>query len=250
MINRKSIPILILLLLLLAGACKKETISVPTDEEILGNFVKPAVTGEYIYPIQPGTPAWAGLGSYTEMIDTTQIPDRVLDTISTWGLLESCLTYPLYGDYAAFNNQVSYINDLEQSNHGFKELLSRADAPLVILYFYRHWDVALYPDFMKRNFTELVIGSDGFISKLNERQQLYLISVALGKKQKQKEAYTGTIPPYSYFVMANSMIHYGCKPFVEYCAADKPTLQDGYFYWRINSSYEKIEEYSRSLLKL
>lgn len=250
MINRKSMQLIILLLAILLGACKRETISVPTDEEILGNLVISAFKGEYIYPIRPGTPEWANLSSHTEMIDTTQIPDFVLDTISTWGLLESCFNYPLYGDYAAFNNQISYINDLVQSNNGLKELLSREDAPLIVLYFYRHWDISLYPDFLKRNFIELVIGSDDFISKLNERQQLYLISVALDKKQKQEETYSGSIPPYSFFVMANSMIHYGYKPFVEYCATDKPTVPNGYFFWRINSSCEKIEEYSRSLLNL
>jgi hypothetical protein len=250
MINRKSKYIIILLLPMLMGACKKETSSVPTDEEILGNIAKPAITGEYIYPIQPGTPEWANLSSHAEMIDTTQIPDLVLDTISTWGLLESCLKYPLYGDFSAFNNQISYINDLEQSNKGFKELLSREDAPLVMLYFYRHWDISLYPDFLKRNFIELVLGSDNFISKLNGRQQLYLISLSLDKKLKQEATYSGSTPPYSFFVMANSMIHYGYKPFVEYCSTEKPTLPDGYFFWRINSSCEKIEEYSRSLLNL
>jgi len=250
MINRKSAYLFIVLVTMLAGACEKESVSVPTDEEILGKMVKPAFTGAYIYPVVPGTAAWASLTSHTQMVDTTQIPDLVLDTISTWGLLESCLTYPLYGDYAAFNNEVAYINDLEQSNKGLKELLSREDAPLIMLYYYRHWDITLYPDFFKRNFLELIIGSDNFISKLNERQQLYLISVALDKRQKQDEAYEGTIPPYSYFVMANAMTHYGYKPFIEYCAEEKPTLPDGYFYWRINASYEKIEEYSRSLLNL
>ena len=250
MINQNLKYLFIVLLPLLLGACKKETVSVPTDEEILGTIVKPAKTGEYIYPIQPGTPEWATLGSHDEMIDATQIPDLVLDTISTWGLLESCLKYPLYGDFSAFNNKVSYINDLVQSNHGFKELLSREDAPQVMLYFYRHWDITLYPNFLKRNFIEFILGSDGFISKLNGRQQLYLISVALDKKQKQEAAYQGSIPPYSYYVMANAMIHYGYNPFIEYCATEKPTLPDGYFYWRINSSYEKIEEYSRALLNL
>jgi hypothetical protein len=250
MYNGRSIHLIILLLGILLGACEKEPVSVPDDEEILGNIEKPAITYEYIYPIQPGTPEWANLSSHDEMIDTTQIPDFVLDTISTWGLLESCLKYPLYGDYFAFNNQISYINDLEQSNNGFKELLSREDSPLIVLYFYRHWDISLYPDFIKRNFIELVIGSDNFISKLKERQLLYLISVALDKKQKQDETYSGSIPPYSFFVMANSLIHFGYIPFVEYCATDKPTLPDGYFFWRINSTSEKIEEYSRSILNL
>lgn len=248
--TQKSLFFIILLLGMFLSSCNKENISVPTDNEILGSTVKPLLIDEYIYPIQPGTPEWAKLQSHTEMLEAIQIPDSVLEKITTWGLLESCFKYPLYGDCAAFNDQVGYINDLTQTFSGFKELLSREDAPKIILYFFRHWDVSLYPDFIKRNFIELTIGSDSFLSKLNERQLLYLISLALDMKDKENEYYTSSLPPYSFFVMANSMIHYHFKPFLDYCAVNKNPLPDGYFFWRINSSCEKIEEYSQRLLNL
>jgi hypothetical protein len=250
MINRRSIHLIIILLSILLGACKKETVSVPTDEEILGGVIKPQILDEYIYPIQPGTPAWTELKTYAAKVEAVRIPDSVLNVISTWGLVESCFKYPLYIDYSAFNDQIKYINDLEQTNNGFRELLSRDDALLVLLYFYRNWDINPSSYFLKRFFIELVIGSDKFVSRLNERQLLYLLLVALDKKEKQEELYESTSPPYSFYVMANSMIHYGYQPFIEYCAIDKPTVQDGYFFWRISSSTEKIEEYSRLLLNL
>jgi hypothetical protein len=249
-IYKKSIIPIFLLIGLIMSSCKKESNSLPTDEEILGSIVRPQITDEYIYPVQPGTPEWAKLESHSEMLDAIQIPDSVLNAITTWGLVESCFKYPLYGDYSAFNNQPSYINDLVTTNSGFKELLSREDALLIVLYFYRHWDVNLFPNFLKRNFIELTIGCDAFLSKLNERQLLYLISVALDKRINQDEIYASSIPPYSFFVMANSMIHYGYKPFIDYCSLDKDPITNGNFFWRINSSCEKIEEYSRRLLNI
>ena len=246
--NQKSFFFITVVLGIFLSSCGKEQIPIPNDEEILGSLVKPQIIDEYIYPIQPGTAEWATLTSYPEMLEAIRIPDSVLKKITTWGLAESCFNYPLYGDCAAFNNQVGYINDLTLTFSGFRELLSREDAPKIILYFYRHWDVSLYPDFVKRNFIELTIGSDSFLSKLNERQLLYLTSLALDMKEKENKYYTGSIPPYSFFIMANSMIHYPYKPFLDYCAADKNPLPDGNFLWRINSSCEKIEEYSRSLL--
>jgi len=246
--NQKLFFFIILVFGILSGSCNKENITIPSDEDILGGIVKPQVIDEYIYPIRPGTPEWADLSSYTEMLDAIQIPDSVLKKISTWGLVESCFKYPLYGDFAAFNNQVGYINDLILTFSGFRELLSREDAPKIILYYYRHWDVSLYPDFMKRGFIELAIGSDSFLSKLNARQLLYLISIALQVKGKENEYYTSSFQPYSFFVMANSMIHYPYKQFLDYCSVVKNPMPDGYFLWRINSSCEKIEGFSRRLL--
>jgi len=229
----------------------KEKISIPTDEEILGSVIKPQIIDEYIYPIQPGTPAWAELKTYAAKVEAVRIPDSILKVISTWGLVESCFKYPLYIDFSAFNDQVKYINDLEQTNSGFKELLSRDDAPLVLLYFYRNWDISPSSYYLKRYFVELVIGSDKFVSRLNERQLLYLLSVALDKKEKQYDLYEGNVPPpYSFFVMANSMIHYRYQPFIDYCAIVKNPSPNGMFYWRINASIEMIEEYARDLLDL
>ncbi len=234
---------------MLLNACKdKEKTPLPTDEEILGSVIKPHIIDEYIYPIQPGTPEWAKLKSHSEMVEAVRIPDSVLKIISTWGLVESCFKYPLYIDYSAFNDQISYINELEQTNNGLRELFNRDDAPLVLLYFYRNWDINPSSNFLKRFFIELIIGSDIFVSKLNERQLLYLLSVALDKKEKQNELYESSIPPYSFYVMANTMIHYGYQPFIEYCAAKKNPIPNGNFYWGINSSIEKIEEYTRGLL--
>jgi hypothetical protein len=255
--NSKSSFFIFLLFAMLLSACEneknsipEEKISIPTDEEILGSVIKPQIIDEYIYPILPGTPAWAELKTYAAKVEAVRIPDSVLNVIFTWGLLESCFKYPLYIDYSAFNDQIQYINDLEQTNKGFKELLSRDDAPLVLLYFYRNWDINPSSYFLKRFFIELVIGSDKFVSRLNERQLLYLLSVALDKKEKQNKLYESSTPPYSFYVMANTMIHLGYQPFIKYCATYKKPMPIGNFYWRINSSIEKIEEYARGLLNI
>jgi hypothetical protein len=108
--NQKSFLLIILIVGLTLISCHREHVPLPSDEEILGNTVKPQTSDAYIYPIFPGTPQWANLASYDEMLQAVQIPDPVLKSISTWGLLESCFNYPLYGDFAAFNNQVGYFN--------------------------------------------------------------------------------------------------------------------------------------------
>ena len=161
--NRKYNFFIFLLFTTLLTSCEKEKnpipeekISIPTDEEILGSVIKPQIIDEYIYPIQPGTPAWAELKTYAAKVEAVRIPDSILKVISTWGLVESCFKYPLYIDFSAFNDQVKYINDLEQTNNGFKELLSRDDAPLVLLYFYRNWDISPSSYYLKRYLISLI----------------------------------------------------------------------------------------------
>jgi hypothetical protein len=246
--QRLFITILLLSGVLFTG-CKKESDPPPTDEEILGNVVKPAIIDEYIYPIQPGSPEWAAFTSYTEMLDACKIPDPVLQTISTWGLFATCINYPLYGDYSAFNHQATWINDLSQSFNGLRELFSRADATVVLLYEYRYWDPNKNPSFFIRNYFELVIGCDASVSKMNKRQLLYLVAVALEKDKEQREYFNNSHPPYSVYIMANAMTQAGYKPFIDYCAAQKDVNLGELMLWGFSATAEKIEEYAKEFIK-
>jgi hypothetical protein len=223
--------------------CKKDSVP-PTDEEILGNIVKPEIIDVYIYPIRPGTPEWGTLTSYDQMLAAIKLPDSILHSISTWGLVMTCFNYPLSGDYFAHNNQVAYMNDLSQSFNGLKELFSREDISTILLYNYRHMDFSLYPSFIDRHFIELLIGCNAYLSKLNQRQLQYLVSVALEKANYQRAHFESSFPPYSYFIMANAMIHYGYKPFINYCSTNTENSSTEIFFWGINAEIGQIEKYA------
>lgn len=246
--NNKS---LVLTLVLTFGiflfGCKKET-SPPTDEEILGSIVKPEVIDEYLFPVRPGTPEWAKLNSHDEMLKVLELPDSVLRSITTWGLVQTCFNYPLAGDYAAHNNQVAYINDLAVSFNGLKELFARDDISSVLLYNYRHLDFSLFQNFMDAQFTELLIGCDAFVSRLDQRQLQYLVLVALEKARYQKEHFESSFPPYSYFIMANAMIHAGYKPFINYCSTNTENTLSEYFLWGIKASISQIGKYAEAFV--
>jgi hypothetical protein len=225
-------------------ACKKEFDSPPTDSEILGNIVKPEIIDEYIYPVQPGTPEWAALQSYDEMIEAVKIPDPVLHNISTWGLVETCFKYPLGGDNLAMNCPSVWINDLSESFNGLSELFSRTDVSIILLYNFRYLDFSKYRwDYWQ--YIELIVGCDAFVSKLNKRQLLYLVSVAIVKAQEQEEYYQAGIS-HTRYILANAMIHAGYKPFIDYCTSQKYLDSGVYTYCH---GEEKIEEYAKEFIR-
>ena len=245
--NHRFVFVLVLFSGMFMTECKKGS-DPPTDDEILGSILKPGIMDEYTYPVRPGTPEWASLTNHDEMLTALELPDSVLHNISTWGLAETCFNYPLSGDFAAHNNQVAYINDLTKSFNGLKELFSREDVSSVLLYDYRHLDFELYPSFLDRNFIELLIGSDTFLSILYQRQLQYLVSVALVKANYQSIHFESSFPPYSYYIMANAMIHYGYKPFINYCAANAENSSAVIFFWGINAKTEQIKKYAEAFV--
>ena len=108
--------------------CKQNIESSVSDETELiddGTILKDS-DDRYVFPIQPGSEAWFALdmpGRYA----ACQIPENVLATISTAGLLETCL------DIAFLREIVSGFDRFVSVMNGFQELLKRPDLPNVLM---------------------------------------------------------------------------------------------------------------------
>ena len=78
------------------------------------------------YPVKPGTPQWAAFTTKKEKVDACQIPDGVLNSLTTKELVEICLNYPLFGDIMFYDNlQDGFRNNVAISFNGIRELLRR-----------------------------------------------------------------------------------------------------------------------------
>jgi hypothetical protein len=89
--------------------------------------------GKYIYPVRPGTLKWGELNSRQEMVEVLQIPDEVLQVLSTKSLVQTVLDYPLLEDYLAYSNPPktgpqNRFEFLSQEFNGYKVLIARKDA--------------------------------------------------------------------------------------------------------------------------
>ncbi len=101
-----------------------------------------AIDDAYDYPVKPGTDAWKALGSHIEMLQVCQIPEIKLQTMSTAGLVETVLNYPLFCDAWAWNTPQEGFNTISGQFNGLAELLKRTDAGTVLLAKYKTMDPA------------------------------------------------------------------------------------------------------------
>jgi hypothetical protein len=81
----------------------------------------------YDFPIKPGTPAWKAFNNHIEKINVCQIPDSILQRLSTNALITTCLRYPLNIDMFCYNDFQIGFQAVSTHFNGLKELLKRAD---------------------------------------------------------------------------------------------------------------------------
>ena len=114
------------LLFIILISCGKE------DEVICSSFT-PEASDQYIFPLRPGMPEWERFTSGQEKIDALQVPVGILKKMSTYGLVETCLDYPLLGAMMAFDT-IQYGVERQMENfNGFHELITRENAGQIML---------------------------------------------------------------------------------------------------------------------
>lgn len=99
----------------------------------------------YEYPIKPGTVEWKELRNHEEMLRVCQIPPNTLKNMSTEGLIETILNYPLFWDMTAYDNLRVGFSEVSSRFNGIPELFQRADVGEKLLATYRSINPAAFP---------------------------------------------------------------------------------------------------------
>lgn len=217
--------ILTLLILVLFFSCSKNGIE---DRECIAFNIPDA----YHFPIRPGSTDWQQLGSLTEKIEVCQIPDSILNNISTEGLLETLLNYPLILDYTAFNTMQGGFYNIKSVNNGFNELYKRNDLFEVILERYElmslNCEGDLYPPFiLGDDYTpitipfktyELFIFQDELLDSINENERILIFEeVYTIHNLKIKNGYSVNSCNTTTAILGKIMYKNNFIPFVDYC---------------------------------
>lgn len=92
-----------------------------------------SIKDKYVYPIRPGTPEWDHIETVKQRIDILQIPESVLATISTAGLLETCLEFPYLIEIFFGNHYQDGFEALLRLLNGFRVLFERSDLTDVLI---------------------------------------------------------------------------------------------------------------------
>jgi len=177
-IKPKLIIISIILFVLFIGTY----ILMPDNKPINNN-----VTDAYEFPITPDkTPdEWKNLKDHGEMISVCQIPENVLTNISTEGLFETCMNYPLHPDLMAFNSYQYAFNSLCSFN-GLQELINRSDAGRIILNHYKNIDnnTSDKSPFYDTIYIEMILAQESVLSSMELSDRKELLNIALKRSSK------------------------------------------------------------------
>jgi hypothetical protein len=158
------------------------------------NFNKSDV---YVYPIKGGTPEWQAFTTHDEMLKACQVPETILNTMSTAGLVETVLTYPLYEEWLAYNYPQQGFEAIKTQFNGIRELFNRKDAGEKLIEKYKTMDPAAIGkdwtseqrgfDSMSFQNIEILMAQDAILANLSETQYNDLIKQGLIKIQAKQQ---------------------------------------------------------------
>ncbi|WKN44308.1 hypothetical protein [Tunicatimonas pelagia] len=207
------------------------------EEEVVPDCVlyePPADLDTYIYPVLPGTPEWVAIQTGAEKYAVTQVPDSVLQIISTEGLLETWLTYPLLENVLAWTTLQQGIDSVGEIFGGLQELQQRPDAGKVMLQRYKQMSPHCVNEFttdidigkftLELALYEAILAQNIFLQKLSVVEQDELLQLILSS-YAIKEGYSNDL--YSFFslkataiVAARLMVLADYSLFIEAMAQD------------------------------
>jgi hypothetical protein len=154
------------------------------------------------YPIKPGMKEWAAFETSEQMVKVCQIPQDVLNAISTKDLIKVCLNYPLFNDYSASNDERKGINLIISQFNGLQELSRRKDMAKELIKAYDNYPVLSHVpkdpasedyNILRQAFLELILSDSLFLNQINNDNLELLRKVAVNKyadKLNNSEVYS------------------------------------------------------------
>ena len=150
----------------------------------------------YEFPVR-GHEEWWQL-TVEQRIAALQIPDVVLETISTEGLLETCLAYPYLINVIFCDDYQQGFEGLTAEFNGFREIFKRSDMMNVLIEKYKNFplevkDIRLLQEseqggFSFRHFVlELMLAQDAVFKNLSAEQEEQLFVLTLEHKQMRQD---------------------------------------------------------------
>jgi hypothetical protein len=196
------------------------------------------LSNAYDFPVKPGTGEWRALGSHYAMLSACQVPQEILDEMSTAGLVETVLGYPMLLDMMAYNTPQQGYDAVSGRFNGFTELFTREDAGAVLLERYLTMDPAAYdPDWESTIIVsyawdvknvETILCQEIFLSGLSAERCRNLIADALEKyqiKEKHGDVYGYYGLESTAWLIGRTLYHENCRSFVDMVEKDN-TLQN------------------------
>jgi hypothetical protein len=149
----------------------------------------------YHFPVQPGTEEWRQLTSRTKMLAAVQVPQDMLDNMSTAGLVETVLNYPLYGDLFAYHFSQTGIEAVQRDFNGLSTLLTRPDAGGLLLERYQTIDLNDVQEKLtlieqgefavRMKYLEIILAQPEILAQLSAEERTLLLQETMVKRDEK-----------------------------------------------------------------
>lgn len=182
-------------------------------------YNKLLATDAYDYPVTPWkTPEiWKKIIPHNEMIEAVSIPDEILHSMSTAGLAETCINYPLIPDIVAYQDVYTGVKIVEKSFNGLQESYKRKDSAIAIKSLYDSIDIndliksEIFPEW-RLDFIEFIILNDNLISSLAKNDQIDLLNKVIDNLHEREMAINQSIVELSSRALLIGRLANACLP--------------------------------------
>ena len=139
----------------------------------------------YNYPLTPKSPDWADY-SIKEIWQIDQLPENVIDHISTVGLIETCLTFPYYIDILLTDSPQYGFDFMVNNLNGFRELFQRNNAGNLIYERYKFMTPSC-SNYSSLSFIyiEMLLAQYKILEKFNSDQLTEIVNETLIKSDQK-----------------------------------------------------------------
>ncbi|MCG8348419.1 MAG: hypothetical protein MI924_11650 [Chloroflexales bacterium] len=166
----------------------------------LANQDGTASVDSYDYPIKPGSVEWKSFKTHDQKVAAIQIPPERLKAMSTAGIVETVLNYPLLGDILLFNSIQQGYDRVSGQFNGIAELYQRRDAGAVLVANYQTMDAIAIISQSERGdssaswglfYTQILLAQPEILAMLSVAERNLLLKDAVQKLQAQREQVEG-----------------------------------------------------------
>ena len=154
--------------------------------------------GVYTYPVTPENQEWAGM-DYVEQVQACNMPQELVNSLSTDELVQVALDYPLMLDCMLFDSYERGVEHLALTSNVYRELLEREDVAETLISAYLNLNVDYdllaaggltrnpfaESDYDKEIMLQSLLSSEVIFNALDEVQTEKLVEI-LGDKYEDK----------------------------------------------------------------
>jgi hypothetical protein len=194
----------------------------------------PDVSDKYVYPIVPGMEEWNNLGCFETPVEIfCQLPDSILKTISTSGLIDALIYAPMFTGFTVISNEVSVLKWHSQYGqfNSAEELFKRENAGDALVAYYKLVNLnrikSQYAEYERLMGLEALFTKQQILDKMSHDKKKQAVAVLLTNYEQHNEE--------SIRIFSMAFIMYADKyePVIKYSKDNKNKFDyilNGYFY--------------------